>query len=916
MGLFDDLPDAAPVKITVRPDAPDMSAEGPQANNRGFRVQDVQAAVRGDAFNSPGLPVRYEAQPGQRFGESATANAQPFNSIVAHHTGGPTLEGALNTARQGDPFRNDVKFGYHFYIDKDGTVVQGAPMDARTNHVQPPSAAQRTARPDISNSNSVGISFVGDSSNPTPEQLSAAQNLSRSLMDRYGIQANNVVGHGQIQANRQTSEGMPLVNAIQGQQAVAQAPPQWQGPQMGGSANAAPPQAAPQPQAQPQRSGLFDDIGPAKPDVGRGRAFLTGAQQGASFNFGDELSGAAAAAGTPKELSNPFDGPSNAITGLAKLGYEYLTGGDTAAKRYSQGRDEFRNLVKQSEEQYPGTTLAGNVAGAVALPLGGAMNAATLPARMGRGAALGAATGAVSGAGEGTTGEDRASRAAIGTVAGGVLGGVAPPLVEGGAKLIGAAVSKPVNLIRSAVNPTGTAERAVGRAYKEASDVDPSAVNRLAPSELQPGGPQAVMDTLGQPGRDLARSAANISGGAKDTLNQTLDPRFENQGARVGQWLKSKLNYGDAHSVQQAIDKVEKTVNSTNYGKAYAQGRVGIWDQDLAELSQAPVVKSATKDAIATALNKSASGTLGPSTQARWATQDGKPTLELWDLVKRQIDQDINVAKRAGKNEDVSTLTGVKNAILTKLDAAVPEYKAARQGAAGFFGAENALEAGQEFVTKNFAIPQTRDALARMSPAERQLFQDGFISRYMEILDKIPDRADVVRRIYNNPDAQKKFQLVLGPQRSAEMEAMLRIENIMQQGLRAVQGNSTTAAQLITAGAAGAGAGGYLGFDPTTSGVASALALAGKRGIDTRVALKVAEMLTSSDPAVLNRGLKMVAGNGRLMSAIRSADAASVRVGANEGSHAASSAFRVNPSAPAIGHAEDDQPKVPRPPGQ
>lgn len=186
--------------------------------------------MRGDMFNSPGLPIKYEAQPGQTFGVDATQNAKPFDSIVAHHTGSPTLSSALNSARKGDPFSGS-KYGYHFYIDTDGTVVQGAPLDARTNHVQPPNSPQRTARPDIGNSNSVGISFVGgDSSNPTPEQLAAAQNLSNSLMGRYGIQPENVVGHGQIQSSRQASEGMPLVNAVRNGPAIAAAP-QWQGPQ-------------------------------------------------------------------------------------------------------------------------------------------------------------------------------------------------------------------------------------------------------------------------------------------------------------------------------------------------------------------------------------------------------------------------------------------------------------------------------------------------------------------------------------------------------------------------------------------------------------------------------------------------------------------------------------------------------------
>jgi len=663
----------------------------------------------------------------------------------------------------------------------------------------------------------------------------------------------------------------------------------------------------------------------SRPDIGRGRAIAEGLRSGITSNFGDELAGVAGAAGTPEELRSPLSGPSDAIIGLAKLGYEYLTGGDTAAKRYAASRDAVRSTQKAAEEQYPGSYMAGQIGGAVALPLGGALNAATLLARMGRGAALGTVTGAAAGAGEGTTIEDRASRAAIGSAVGGAIGAVAPPLVEGGAKLIGAAVSTPINMLRAAANPTGAAERAVGRAYNEAATIDPSAVNRLAPSELVPGGPQAVMDTLGQPGRNLARSAANISGGAKDTLNQTLDPRFESQGARLTQWLRSTFNYPDAHGQQQAIDKVEKTVNRANYGRAYKDGDKPILSPVLERFFGSPAVQDAIRSAITTGKDRAITEGFGGFRSPFTITPDGRltfnrgpngvptyPNLQFWDYTRRELSNAAKKAERAGGMEDASRLGDLSRALNKELDRLVPSYQDARQGAAKFFGAENALEAGQKFVTENFALPQTRAALAKMSPMERQLFQDGFVSRYMEVLDKVPDRADVVRRIYNTPDAKQRFHLVLGPQRAAELETVLRVENIMQQGLRAVQGHSTTALQLITAGAAGAGGGGYLGFDPTTSGIAAALAAAGKRGIDQRVAQNVAEMLTSSDPAVLNRGIKMIASNQRLLGVLRSADSASVRVGSSQGGPAMAPSLQ----APAIGRAEDDKPVIPRPPGQ
>lgn len=921
----DPVSERAPLRITVGGGRP--QGETFRANPRGFTVNDVQAAVRGDMFNSPGLPVKYEAQPGQTFGIDATRNAQPLQNLVAHHTGGPTLDGALTRARQGGPFGAGPNFGYHFYIDTDGTVVQGAPMDARTNHVMPPGSAQRTGRDDISNNNSVGVSFVG-SGNPNDRQLAAAQNLSRSLMQQYGIQPQNVVGHGEIQNSRQAGEGMPLVNALRAGPAqepvVAQAPAL----QMGGVANAArPPSQAPARAAPAVNFWDSDPVAPQAPKVSQGRALAEGARSGATFNFGDELAGVAAASPMRNQIPTPFNLAGQGITGLAALGYEYLTGGDAAAKRYAAGRDEVRANQAAAEQQHPGTYLAGNVAGALAIPTGGVLNAATLPLRMRAGAGVGAAMGGLAGAGEGTTVEDRASRGAIGTISGGVLGGLGVPVIEGAVRGVGALASTPVNMLRAAANPQGAAERAVGRAYREAIETDPLARQRLSQNELAAqqaaGGPATVLDTLGGEGRNLARSAGNLSGGARDNLNATLDQRFETQAQRFMTWLNDRFSYPNADAQQRAIDQVERTVNRANYNRAYQAGDRPIWSPELERLVGSPSVQDAIRTAATTGRDRAINQGFGGFNSPVTVTPDGRlalrrgpggqptyPNLQFWDYVRREVTNEASKARRAGANEDATRLGDLARQLNTELDNLVPAYQQARQGAAGFFGQENALEAGQAFVTQNFNNAQTRRVLAGMSDVERRLFQDGFVSRYIEMLNGVSDRADIVRKIYNSPANREKIQIALGPQRATELEAMIRVETIMQQGLRAVQGNSTTAMQIAGLGMAGAGAGGVLGFDPTTSGMATALATAGKRGIDARVAQRVAELLTSNDPAVLNRGIQMIARNNRLMEALRSVDAAGVKTGGSQAPSAIS-----GPSVPAITRAEN-QPEVPRPPRQ
>jgi hypothetical protein len=657
-----------------------------------------------------------------------------------------------------------------------------------------------------------------------------------------------------------------------------------------------------------------------KADMGRGGAAVEGIRSGVTFNFGDELAGIAGAAPVPPEMRSPLSGPANFIMGLGQLGYEYLTGNDAASKRYEKARDEVRTAQKTAEEQYPGTYMAGQIGGGVAIPLGGALNAATLPARMGRGAALGSIVGGLSGIGDGEDITSRATKGAIGSAAGGVIGAAAPPLIEGGSALIGSALSKPINYIRSAINPDDAASRAIGRAYQGAVRSDPQALNRLDPNELVPGGPQTVLDTLGGHGRDVARSAANLSGEARDTLNRTLDDRFEGQTGRLTGWLNAHFHFPNATATQEALERAARGANNAAYTRAYRDGANGIWTPELERLAGSDSVGAAMRKAASAAGDESIIGGYGAMNPRITFTQDGRmqfgrgpngaptyPDLQYWDLVRRELS---GLARTAGHGTtEARRYEHFARALNTELDHVVPSYRSARQGAAGFFGAENALEAGQIFVTQNFAANQTRAALARMTPVERQLFQDGFASRYVEAINAMPDRADAVRRIYNSPAAREKIQLALGPQRAQELEAIVRVETIMQQGLRSVQGNSTTTQQLVQLGLAGgagaaigAGGGGALGYDPTWSGIVGALAGAGKRGVDRRVAERVAEMLVSNDPAVLRRGIQMIARNQTMMRALRSVDSAGVRVGGYQGATIPGPQLQ----SPAIGRTEDE----------
>lgn len=637
------------------------------------------------------------------------------------------------------------------------------------------------------------------------------------------------------------------------------------------------------------------------PEIGMSEAIQRGVQQGVTFNFGDELRGLIAAGGGKVGSDTEPAGPHNVLIGA----YKMLIAGDPEAKRdYEAVVAQERDTNKRAAQERPYSTMAGNVAGAVAIPLGGALNAATLPARMGRGAAVGAGAGALYGAGEGEGAVDTASKALVGGALGGVAGGVAPPIVEGAIQAGKAALAPVSNAIRGALRPEDEAARRTLMALQKDAAKDPAAVNRLAPAEfaasVQNGGPAAIMDMGGETTRALARSAANTSPEGRDVLNKTINDRYEGQAGRVTDWLRHTFNFPDAAAQQEAIAEVGRTANRGMYAKAYSDGSKGIYNETLDQLGDSPVMRAAIKDAAESIGNKVAAG------RAMQPLNEGRPTLEYWDQVKRSLDSQHSVLKRQGNSEAAADVDAVRKQLISALDREVPSYAKARETAAKTFGAQDALEAGQNFVLSKTPLGEARQALAKMSDSERKLFQDGFVSDFIDKINRTGDRRNVLNQIANTPEARAKLNIALGPTKAAELEAGLRVEGITDLARGAVQGNSTTARQLAELGlAGGVGLASSGGLDITNpQALANTLlafgTLKGKSFIDGRVARHVAEMLVSNDPAKIQRGIQMIAKSKGLMDTFRRVDNRLAQVGASE-----SPKGLLGIQAPVAGRAED-----------
>ena len=282
-------------------------------------------------------------------------------------------------------------------------------------------------------------------------------------------------------------------------------------------------------------------------------------------------------------------------------------------------------------------------------------------------------------------------------------------------------------------------------------------------------------------------------------------------------------------------------------------------------------------------------------------------------------------AERSGNRELSRDITILRKAWLQEADNLVPAYAKARGEAFKRFKAEDAFEAGENFVKRVGKMGDREFALAKKEVAgwnetERELFKRGGGQQLSQWLRSIPENQDVVPKILNSPAARQQMEMLFGAPIVRRLEARKRVEQIMEWGHKAVSGNSTTAFQLAlerggyaSLGGAGIG-GGYAllsGDNPlTTAAVVSAAAAGNKRiqlAVNAKVLDKIGKMLASNDPTQYERALSMIVSNQKLFNAVRQISANVERAGA--GTIGSESAGPVATRLPAMlnpGRAENE----------
>jgi hypothetical protein len=551
-------------------------------------------------------------------------------------------------------------------------------------------------------------------------------------------------------------------------------------------------------------------------DITPGESRARGAIEGLTFGAAPALAGLAEAgtAGMPPAKNVEREpGAMEMISGLVRMGYEHFLspeGKKVATEAYEKGRDELRKTQESAYEQNPGNYIGGQLAGAVAIPIGAGARAATAGGRLLQGIKAGGIGGGLYSGGtaisEGQDPLDVAKSAGLGALTGAGLGVAGQSAVEG----IGRGGSRFGNIIQGYRDPQAVAARTVAEAMREAQRTGRMGLSQGEYAHaLADQTPVHNIDIGGDPTRRLGRAVSNVSSEAAETLalpiEQRRDSRIDRIRDKVYRLFGGTLDSGaDTLRLEQA----GRQANRPAYVRAYAAGNRPIGaEPEMQRLIGMPAVQDAMRGAIVRGQNRAGADGFGAFRSGMTVTPDGRlvfnkgpngirtyPNIQFWDYVQREMRDAAGQAARAGRNEEAGAIGSLHRQLRDELDRIVPEFGEARHGAAAFFGAQDAAEAGRKFVMRDADTRDAGRAIAKFHPPERELFARNFADELVERLLKNP-KWDTINKSFLTPRAREKIEMAIGPARARELEVATRIEAMAKKTEDALFGNSTTARQ-------------------------------------------------------------------------------------------------------------------------
>jgi hypothetical protein len=582
------------------------------------------------------------------------------------------------------------------------------------------------------------------------------------------------------------------------------------------------------------------------------RAMMTGAANGASFGFGDNIAGAIGGVGS-------------------------MARGDGFMRGYNETLDIVREGMSADQQANPGPYGVGNVAGAMvpAIAAGPLGTGGSLLGTTGRGMGLGAAEGALHGAGN-ANGQNVMGEAAQGAGIGAAMGGAAPAIIKGLAATKNAALDPATGIIDGMLNRAnvGKSNRAIASAFQSSGKTQDE-IGRMLMQAAQQGQPEfRMMDALGLPGQRQASGVARGGGDAATEIAEFLASRQAAQGERVGGF------------VEDAFDVRGTTAAQTTDRLTKARGDAANTAYDAARGNAAPVDVRGALDVIDARIGgMQGSGIAGDGIDGKLSAYrrrlagsgegfgDDVTSAELSDFdrvlgVKQAVQDDIGAAVRAGRNNEARELGKLVSELDAALEGASDMYRTANDGFREASRVIGAVDEGAAMSRPSARAADTTAQFGAMNADQQGAARIGYGDRLLAQIEA------------NSSPTANRAKPLQSPKRAMEADTVavdaplyrdrLSRENTMWETQNKALGGSRTADNLADMAGTNQVASGVLGVGRSLAnfqigdavGQAAGLLAPLAKGQNDATRQLIARALMSNDPVkALAPALRQAAGS-------------------------------------------------------
>lgn len=554
----------------------------------------------------------------------------------------------------------------------------------------------------------------------------------------------------------------------------------------------------------------------AKPeqDSSVGRTAVDYGLRGATFGFGNKLANAGGAALASVATGEPYSDLYNEATQnqAKRLPQELSDNPVTAIASELGGALTSGGAIAGTA---PGAAVASGIGGGLLPEAAGIGKAANLLSKIGVSGAAGAASGALYGAGTAAPGQATQGAEQGALLSGGI--GAAIPVVGGAIGSI--ANSSPVKAVTGTIGNIG--KEIFNKVVPESMQISPAASAEgkilqklsdagISPDNLNIGSNQALIDVGGKNVQRLGEAVANSSGPSAQLAENFVDQRIADSSGNAKKTISDFVfKGGNANQAAQDILDAGQKASAPLYQGAFAANK-SMASPEISKVLNTPAGQSALKSASVKMQNDmSLMGESDPDLveQAKLAGtyQPGQGgiaqglNMRSLDYVKRSFDDQIGAAQRAGENDNARILTGLKNKLVTGMDAADSTatdnapglYKQARGTFSDMKTSLQAIEDGQNFY-KNDSVA-LKQQMANMSDTDKGLFRLGVAQKLNDTVNNSNMGANVASKVFGKQEQKDQLAAVLHPDDYQNLSESFARQDAAHRLNQRILGNSRTA---------------------------------------------------------------------------------------------------------------------------